>query len=112
MGASVAFLMHGGLALFTWVFCRGIGGAVVFLHLYLSMGAAVLALWPAAPAVALLQSGGRGVPLVLYLAASVGYGLAAQYPAVRRASGLSHPRMVAAGIFTLFYIGCFLYLWL
>ena len=112
VGASVAFLMHGALALFTWVFCRGIGGAAAFLPLYLSMGAAVLALWPAAPAVALLQSGGRGVPLVLYLAASVGYGLAAQYPAVRRASGLSHPRMVAAGIFTLFYIGCFLYLWL
>lgn len=112
VGASVAFLMHGGLALFTWVFCRGIGGATAFLPLYLGMGAAAVALWPAAPAVALLQSGGRGAPLFVYLAAAVGYGLAAQYPAVRRASGLSHLRMAAAGAFTLFYIGCFLYLWL
>ena len=112
VGGSVAFLMHGGLALFTWVFCRGIGGAPVFLPLYLSMGAAAVALWPAAPAVALLQSGNRQAPLIVYLVIALVYGLAVQYPAVRRASGLSHLRMAAAGIFTLFYIGCFLYLWL
>ena len=112
VGASVAFLMHGGAALFTWVFCRGIGGATPFLPLYLSMGAAAVALWPAAPAVALLQTGARSAPLAVYLAAAIGYGLAAQYPAVRQAAGLSHTRMAAAGAFTLFYIGCFLYLWL
>ena len=112
VGASVAFLMHGGAALFTWVFCRGIGGATLFLPLYLSMGTAAVALWPAAPAVALLQTGVRSAALAVYLAAAIGYGLAAQYPAVRQAAGLSHTRMAAAGAFTLFYVGCFLYLWL
>ena len=26
VGVAIAFFMHGGLALFIWVFCRGIGG--------------------------------------------------------------------------------------
>lgn len=30
MGVSVAFLIHGGAALFAWVFCRGFGGSPYF----------------------------------------------------------------------------------
>lgn len=112
VGASVAFLMHGGGALFVWVFSRGIGGGTALMPLYLNVGAAAVALWPAAPAVALLQTGVRAPGLVPYLLIALGYGLVALYPAVRHASGLSHLRMTVAGVVTLFYVGCLLYLWL
>ena len=41
VGVSIAFFMHGGLSLFVWVFCRGIGGNPRFMPTYLFIGMAV-----------------------------------------------------------------------
>jgi len=111
VGVSVAFLVHAGAALYIWMFCRGIGGTTAFLPVYLSVGAGSAGLWFAAPAVALVQSGVRGGPLWVYLAASLLYALAVLYPGVRHASGLSAVKMAAAAVLTVVFVGCFLYLW-
>jgi hypothetical protein len=111
VGVSVAFLMHGGLSLYIWMFCRGIGGTTTFLPFYLNTGVAAIGSWPAAPALALAQTGVRGGLPSLYLVASVLYALAVLYPAVRQASALSRGRMAAAAVLTLVFVGCLLYLW-
>jgi hypothetical protein len=112
MGVSVAFLMHGGAALFIWVFCRGIGGSSLFMPLYLNSGVAAAAAWPLAPVMVALQAGFHNFSiygLTLVLAA---YMFAVGFIAVRKAAGLNKLRMTVAAIATLIYISCFLYLWL
>jgi hypothetical protein len=111
VGISVAFLVHGGAALYIWMFCRGIGGTAAFFPFYLHVGVAAIGFWFAAPAVALAQTGARGPALWLYLAASFFYALAVLYPAVRQAAALSNRRMAIAAVLTLIFVGCLLYLW-
>lgn len=111
VGVSVAFLVHGGAALYIWMFCRGIGGATAFFPFYLHVGVAAIGFWFAAPAVALAQTGARGVPLQVYLVVSLCYALAVLYPAVRQAASLSNRRMAVAAVLTLVFVGCLLYLW-
>lgn len=110
-GMSVAFLMHGGAALFFWVFSRGIGGNPVFLPIYLNLGVAALALVPLAPALAALQAGLRSGGLLVYTGAGVLYAAGVLYVAIRQAAGLAHWKMVLAASAAVIYIGCFLYLW-
>jgi hypothetical protein len=112
VGLSIAFFMHGGLALFIWVFCRGIGGSVQFMPTYLYIGTAAIALWPLAPVVAALQAGASGpLPAVGALIAAT-YGAAVLFVAVKAASGLSWIKMTVAAVATVVYVGCFLYLWM
>ncbi len=111
VGVSVAFLMHGAAALFVWVFCRALGGCAAFMAPYLNLGIAAIALWPLAPLVALQQVGpGDGVIRALTLAA-VAYALTVGYKAIQAAAGLSPRKMMLCAIATVFYVGCFLYLW-
>lgn len=110
-GMSVAFLMHGGAALFFWVFCRGIGGSPLFMPIYLNLGIAALALVPLAPALAALQAGLRGGGLLAYAAVCAAYAGGALYVAMRKAAGLAHWKMALAAAAAVIYIGCFLYLW-
>jgi hypothetical protein len=110
VGISVAFLAHGGAALYIWMFCRGIGGTAAFFPFYLHVGVAAIGFWFAAPAVALAQTGARGPALGLYLAAGFFYALAVLYSAVRSAA-LSNRRMAIAAVLTLIFVGCLLYLW-
>ena len=112
VGVSIAFFMHGGLSLFVWVFCRGMGGNVQFMAPYLYIGTAAIALWPLAPAVSALQTGASGALLTLYAAISAIYGASVLFVAVRAASGLSPVKMALAAVATVVYVGCFLYLWL
>ena len=111
-GLSIAFFMHGGLALFVWVFCRGIGGNEQFMPIYLTIGMAAIGLWPLAPAVSALQSGASGAALTGYVLAATVYGASVLFVAVKAASGLSRIRMALAALATVAYVGCFLYLWL
>ena len=111
VGISVAFLIHGAAALFIWVFCRALGGCVAFMPPYLNLGIAAIALWPLAPLVALQQAGpGDGVIRAITLAAAV-YALAVGYQAIQASAGLSRYKMMLCAVATLFYVGCFLYLW-
>ncbi|MDD2605726.1 MAG: hypothetical protein PHF66_13045 [Desulfobacteraceae bacterium] len=111
VGVSVAFLIHGGAALYIWMFCRGMGGTTAFFPFYLHIGVATIGFWLAAPAVALAQTGARGVPLGIYLITSLFYALAVLFPAVRQAADLSNRRMAIAAALTLIFVGCLLYLW-
>lgn len=112
VGLSISFFMHGGLALFIWVFCRGIGGNVQFMPTYLYIGTAAIALWPLAPVLSALQAGVSGpLPTVCALITAT-YGAAALFVAVKAASGLSWIKMTVAALATVVYVGCFLYLWL
>jgi hypothetical protein len=112
VGISLAFIMHGGLALFVWVFCRGIGGNPYFLPVYLFIGTAAIALWPLAPAVSALQTGVAGMGVTAYAAVAASYGAAVILVAVKAASGLSWAKMSLAAAATVVYVGCFLYLWM
>ena len=112
VGVSIAFFMHGGLGLFVWVFCRGIGGSPQFMPTYLNIGMAAIALWPLAPAVSAFQVGLSGVALSVYTVAAALYGAAVIFVAVKAASQLSPVKMTLAALATVVYIGCFLYLWL
>ena len=112
VGISVAFLMHGGLALFVWVFCRGIGGNPQFLNPYINLGIAGIALWPLAPAVSAIQAGFSGILLYGYTIVASIYALVVCFVAVKEASNLSFMKMTIAVTATMIYIGCFLYLWL
>jgi hypothetical protein len=112
MGVSVAFLMHGGAALFIWVFCRGIGGSSLFMPLYLNSGVAAAAAWPLAPVMAALQAGFHNLPIYTLAIVLTGYLFAVGFIAVRKAAGLNKRRMTVAAVATLIYVGCFLYLWL
>ncbi|MFZ7127968.1 MAG: hypothetical protein ACOWWM_17560 [Desulfobacterales bacterium] len=112
IGVSTAFLMHGGAALFVWVFCRGIGGCPMFMPPYLNLGVASIALWPVAPALAAFQAGAAGVPLTIYGLVTAAYAAAAGYVAIHKASGLTQLKMAIAAVATLVYIACFLYLWM
>ncbi len=112
VGISIAFFMHGGLSLFVWVFCRGIGGNPQFMPTYLFIGTAAVALWPLAPAVSALQAGASGWPITAYAVVAVGYGSAVIFQAVKDASRLSPVKMTLAALATVVYVGCFLYLWL
>ncbi len=111
VGASVAFLMHAGAALFLWVFCRGIGGSPLFGPVYLGMGVAAIASWPVAPGLAAMQADCLGSSLALFTLAASLYSAAIVYVTIREVSGLSHLKMSIASIVTLIYIGCFMYLW-
>ena len=111
-GASIAFLLHGGAALFFWVFCRGIGGRPTFLPLYLNMGIVAISYWPLAPVAAAYQSGGVGPAGHLYTIIAAAYALAVTFIAVKLSSGLSHVKALLAIAGCIIYIGCFLYLWI
>ena len=111
VGISVAFLMHGATALFIWVFCRALGGCPQFMPPYLNLGAAAIAVWPLAPLVALRQVMPPTVIVWAATLAAAGYALAAGYTAVRAVAGLSRGKMALCAVATLFYAGCFLYLW-
>lgn len=111
MGISVAFLIHGGAALFAWVFCRGFGGSPYFLPIYLVMGAAWIALWPMAPLLAMLQTKAGGGSLIIWLGAASLYGLMVFFHALKSASGLSTPRMIVVMAVVIIYIISFMYLW-
>ena len=110
-GVGLAFLMHGGAALFIWVFCRGAGGCRQFMHPYLNIGTASIALWPLAPALAAYQIIRPGVFLIVYMTLFAIYGGMVEYVGVHRASGLSTLKMSIVTMVTVFYVGCFLYLW-
>ncbi len=110
-GVGLAFLVHGGAALFIWVFCRGAGGRRQFMPPYLNIGAASIALWPLAPALAAAQIIRPGVFLIAYLILFALYGSVVEYVGVHRASGLSSLKMTIVAVVTVIYIGCFLYLW-
>lgn len=112
VGMSLAFVMHGGLALFVWVFCRGIGGNPQFMPIYLFIGVAAIALWPLVPAVSAMQTGAAGPALTTYAVLAAAYGAAILFAAVKAASGLSAIKMTLAAAATVAYVGCFLYLWL
>lgn len=112
IGVSVAFLMHGGAALFIWVFCRGIGGSTLFMPIYFNCGAAAVAAWPLAPVVAAIGAGVRDYALYGLGVIFAAYLFAVGFVAVRKASGLSFVRMSIAAAATVVYVGCFLYLWL
>jgi len=111
VGLSFAFLMHGGAALFIYVFCRGMGGRVTFMPPYLTIGVAAISLWPLAPMVSAMQAGMGGAILQVAAIAAALYALAACYIAVYRVSGLSHAKMAIAVSIAIIYAGCFLYLW-
>jgi hypothetical protein len=112
VGISIAFFMHGGLSLFVWVFCRGIGGNPQFMPTYLYVGMAAVSLWPLAPIVSALQAGGTGSLLTSAAGAATLYGAAVIFVAVKAASRLSSLKMSLAAVATVVYVGCFLYLWL
>jgi hypothetical protein len=110
-GVSVAFLMHGGAALFIWVFCRGIGGRPAFLPLYLNMGIAAIAFWPLAPSAVVLQAGAASPAAYFYTLLAAAYALAVAFIAIKQSSGLSTIKALAAVAASIIYAGCFLYLW-
>ncbi len=112
VGVAIAFFMHGGLSLFVWVFCRGIGGSPQFMPTYLFIGMAAIALWPLAPAVSALQAGAAGGALRVFACAAALYGTAVIFVCVKAASRLSPLKMTLAAVATVVYVGCFLYLWL
>lgn len=112
VGVLVVFLIHGAAALFFWVFCRGLGGHAGLAPYYLSTAAAAMVLWPAAPAMACIQVGLGGVPLMAATAFVAAWGAAVAMTAIRAASGLSAAKMVVAVLATALYVGCFLYLWM
>jgi len=111
VGATVAFLMHAGAALFLWVFCRGIGGSPLFGPVYIGLGAAAIAFWPVAPGLAALQAGCLGPVLAVFTLAAVINAAAVVYAALRTVTGLSHLKMTIAAVVSLIYIACFMYLW-
>jgi len=111
VGASVAFLMHAGAALFLWVFCRGIGGNPLFSPVYMGLGAAAIAFWPLAPGLAALQAGFMGPALAIFTLAAAVNAAAVVYTAIRTVAGLSHLKMTIASVAALIYISCFMYLW-
>ena len=111
VGASVAFLMHAGAALFIWVFCRGIGGNQFFSPVYMGMGVAAIAFWPVAPGLAAVQAGFMGLFLSVFTLAASLNAAAVIYITVREVTGLSHLKMSIASVVTIIYIGCFMYLW-
>lgn len=112
VSVSIAFFMHGGLSLFVWVFCRGIGGSPQFLPAYLNIGTAAIAFWPLAPVVSALQSGASQAGLTACLVIAGGYAASVVFVAVKAASGLTAVKMSLAAVATVVYVGCFLYLWL
>lgn len=112
VGISLAFFMHGGLSLFVWVFCRGVGGNPQFMPAYLYIGVSAIALWPLAPAVSALQAGASNAVLTGYAFMATVYGAAVIFMAVKDASRLSPLKMTLAAVATVVYVGCFLYLWL
>lgn len=111
MGISVAFLIHGGMALFAWVFCRGFGGSTLFLPVYLALGIAWIALWPLAPIMAAMQVQTPSTGIVLLLAAAAGLALGVVFRALKSASGLSQLRMLIVMAVVIIYIFSFMYLW-
>jgi hypothetical protein len=111
MGVSVAFLIHGGTALFSWVFCRGFGGSPLFLPVYLALGIAWISLWPVAPLLSAIQVKIGGGWVVVLLAATSAYGLAVFFRALKSASGLSSTRMGIVLAVVIIYIVSFMYLW-
>lgn len=111
MGMSVAFLIHGGMALFAWGFCRGFGGSTLFLPIYLALGMAWIAFWPLAPILAALQVKLTGGIFFPAMAATGVFALAVVFRALKSASGLSTPRMLLTVVVIIVYISCFLYLW-
>lgn len=111
MGISVSFLIHGGMALFAWVFCRGFGGSTLFLPIYLALGMAWISFWPLAPALAAFQvkiTGGLFLPI---LCAASALALTIVFHALKSASGLSSFRMLLVLVVIIVYISSFMYLW-
>lgn len=111
MGISVSFLIHGGMALFAWVFCRGFGGSTLFLPIYLALGMAWISFWPLAPALASLQVKMTGGLFYTILGAAAALAVTVVFHALKSASGLSLVRMLVVEVVIFVYIGCFMYLW-
>jgi len=110
-GIPVAFLMHASAALFVWVFLRAIGGKAAFILSYFNMGTASISLWPLAPFIAVLQTGGR-MPLMVGMAVCFSlYGFAVNVLLIKETFQLSRIKMFIATSVTIIYIGSFLYLW-
>ncbi len=111
-GIPVAFLMHAGAALFIWVFLKALGGNAAFLTGYFFMGVAAIALWPAAPFLAMVQvRASSPIMLTAFILTGV-YGLAVTFRTIHHAFGLSTTRTIIALSAAVIYIGCFLYLWM
>ncbi|MCD4719937.1 MAG: hypothetical protein K8S13_08755 [Desulfobacula sp.] len=110
-GIPIAFLMHASASLFFWVFLKAIGGKANFILSYFNMGAASISLWPLAPFIAALQTGGQ-MPLMAGLAICFSlYGFAVNVLLIKETFQLSRVKMFIATSVTIIYIGCFLYLW-
>ncbi len=112
VGISIAFLMHGGAALFVWVFCRGMGGCPHFMPPYLNIGICAISLWPLAPVVSGFQAGASGPVLTGFAVLAIAYAACVMYVAVQSVSALSNLKMGIAAVGTIIYVGCFLYLWM
>lgn len=111
MGISVSFLIHGGMALFAWVFCRGFGGSTMFMPIYLALGMAWISFWPLAPALAAFQVNMTGGVFYTFSCAASAFALTIVFHALKSASGLTRFRMLVVQIVIFVYIGCFMYLW-
>lgn len=112
VGISMAFLMHAGAALFLWVSCRGISGTARFLPIYMTLGVSCIGFWPLAPALSALIAGVSGPLIYAFTITITTYLLILGYTAVRWAAELSKWKMIVAGLATIIYVGCFLYLWM
>jgi len=111
-GLSFTFLIHAGVALFIWVFSRGIGGNRNLIAPYLHLGIASIAMWPVAPALSAFIAGINNTMLTIFIIISSLYASAVFFISAREASGLSNLKMGIAGLFTIIYVGCFMYLWI
>ena len=111
-GLPAAFLMHGGAALFAWVFLKAAGGKADFITAYFDMGVAAISLWLLAPVAAALQVGITAPWLPISGSCLALYGAAVNVAVLKKTFYLSSARMAVAASVTAIYIGCFLYLWI
>ncbi len=110
-GIPVAFFMHGGAALFIWVFLKAMGGKANFLTSYFYIGMAAISLWIVAPFAAALQTGAVSPVITILTGIFSIYALAVNIKVIKAAFQLSTFKMGIATSVTLMYISCFLYLW-
>ncbi len=111
-GVSVAFLMHGGAALFVWVFLRALGGNPNFMPAYLHIGVAGISSWPLVPFAVAIQAGAGNMMVIGISIGLTAYALAVNFVVLKTISGLSALKMTIAAFGAVVYVGCFLYLWM
>ena len=114
MVVSMVFLMHGGVTLLVWAFCRGLGGEGVPLlfQLYFNIGIAGISLWFLVPALAVIQTGLGTTAIYAYTVVVGVYSFLVVVKGISHASKLSNLKLAAVMGATAIYIGGFLYLWL